>query len=258
VASFWRVVGKFIEANGIDAFRKEFAHRGIEVPYTKKVGPLIHQKINEFLGSNIARYGPMHISIAIHKPSDEKTNIGYEPKNVAITLAYQDAEGNNSYLLFSRENPDQKIPRGILKKIIGHDNLASAARQAELGLNGVCTSGSMGPFFLKENDNVFICEDTNQYHNDKPGQLANFSGGHGMVSVNLPFGRVVDFLEARNPMRTHICSLTDADKFRDYIEHNPLLKEALSRMRKDVHMKRQQVAQAKTEAKKAPGPVLNL
>lgn len=239
LGELYGVIKGVAEASGTRDLVKKFSQKGIEVPYSPNVKWLVHPAVNEFLEFNMAMHRPEPFHIVVHKPSAGKVDIGYSPRNVAITLVYQDAWGNNNYFLFARQHAvdslgrpheSDRLSKEILKSVIGHKDVVAAARHAEASLGGICKSGAFGPFFLEKNDAVFVCEDTVDYHSEAPHQLANFSCGdeRDMVSANMHFNGFAYALAQWRPGQVHPVSLKEPGKFRANEEVQAMLAQRKS------------------------------
>ena len=126
--------------------------------------------------------------IRLHRPSQSKTDIGYRPEEVAITLAYAKDGRTTNYLIFTRNSPkkiDAHIPRAVLKKITGVKDIMAAARQAEHNLAGRMKSGGIGPFGLGEKDTVHVDVSSYRESEGNPHLLVNFSTGLDMLSFDM-------------------------------------------------------------------------
>ncbi|MCF7865851.1 hypothetical protein K9M18_00245 [Candidatus Woesearchaeota archaeon] len=186
-------------------------NKGIVVPYNGMSKHLLNPKIADYLDHNILSTYKHPFEIRIHKPSYEKTNIGYAEENIVITLAYQNKTNDNNFLVFTRDSQRQKVPRSVLKKITGTKDILSASKRAEESLSNTINTGSMGPFFLRENkeinDQIIVDQDSYNFH-AKNHDYVNFSGGHGMISVNMKFIDAVDlFYHVFRKENVHVKSL---------------------------------------------------
>jgi hypothetical protein len=146
----------------------------------------INAGVSEFI--NTARKMGFNPDVRLHSPSESKTDIGYKPGEVAITLAYAKDEGHTNFLVYTRNVPEKigkNIPRSVLKRITGMKDLERAAKQGEYNLMGRMARSGIGPFGLKAGDKVYF--DASSYEeNEKNQDLApNFSTGFDMLSFNL-------------------------------------------------------------------------
>jgi prolyl-tRNA editing enzyme YbaK/EbsC (Cys-tRNA(Pro) deacylase) len=177
--------------------------KGIRLPgekslllYAEPMKHFINHGVTEFLDA--ARHRGYRTDVRLHRPSHSKTDIGYSPKEVAITLAYARDGSATNFLIFTRNHPDKidaHIPRAVLKKITGVKDITAAARQAERNLAGRMKSGAMGPFGLIDSDNVYIDSSSymDSYHN--PPLLVNFSTGFDMLSFDMRLVDARDIIE---------------------------------------------------------------
>ena len=221
--AFEQIVKKQVEIHGAEGFEAQFRHKGVIIPFDLCARQLIHPAISEFLEFNFTFNYAGGVDIVLHTPSDRKTDIGYPSRDVAITLVYRDAWGHDNYLVFARQHDfdelghpheSDRIQKEIVKQIVGHKDVVSAARRAEEGLLTVCKSGSLGPFFMKQGDSVFMDEDTYEDYSDAPHKKANFSCGHRMLSFNANFVEFAYALGRWHQAPIQICSLKNPDRFR--------------------------------------------
>ncbi len=153
-----------------------------------------------------------YVETWIHVPSKEKTDIGYDHKEVAITLAYATDSESSKFLVFTRDNEDKintNIPRKVVKRLVGAKDIMRAAQQAEKNLEGIAQSGDIGPFGLKERDLIFVDGSSYKESLSNPNLLANFSAGPDFLSINIRLCDAVSVLGELYPGRVAIVDLWD-------------------------------------------------
>lgn len=142
-----------------------------------------------------------------HSDSAGKVDIGYHQNQVAITLAWAKDASQTSFFVLCRDD-NVRIPRSIVKSLIGVKDLKAGSEQAEANLAGVMRRGTIGPFLSDGEahaaDQIFIDSGSLQKYGD---QAVNFSAGADNLSVNVRLRSAVDVLRELYPDRVHEVSL---------------------------------------------------
>ncbi len=207
-----------LREKGLEAFKKEFNNHGVQVPY-EKIKHLLPQAVVDFMGHYSQDSYNSSFYFTIHRAVEDKREIGCPTERIAETIIYADKDGNNNFFVFTRLADDFQIPRAIIKTVIGHKDLAKAAKLAEENLMNECHTGVMGPFFIKPGDKVFFDANTMDYFADTSRQFVNFSAGTLMKSVYLSLPSAVDVFRKHNNGQTHITEIHDAEKFKIFYKN---------------------------------------
>jgi len=174
-------------------FRGKVDKGGYLIPAIDLFPQSFSMESQEFV--HVARSMGYPIDLWIHSASDSKADIGYHPEEIAITLVYAADEFSTKYFVFTRNTPEKiigKIPRSTIRKLVGVRDVKAAADQAEQNLRESMRRGSIGPFGLRANDQVFV--DQSSYEQSKMHLYlkVNFSAGSPHSSFNM---RLVDATE---------------------------------------------------------------
>lgn len=105
----------------------------------------------------------------------EPMHVGMKPGSGATTLVYATGHPVHTYfLVFQRQYEGQRIPRRIIRKIIGGKDLLDAYKKGEMSVQEEMNSGFMTPFVSEGFGDFSV-------HLDK----SSFEGNNGLV---FPFG----------------------------------------------------------------------
>ena len=181
-----------------DSFIRKMDSGGIVIPGTSFFEPVINPGVAEFLRG--ADESGIPYQVWLHPPSKTKLDVGYSPEEVAITLAYAPDEARNYYLLFNRHSKaGERLPRRIVKDIIGAKDLMKAAEQAKKNLEGRMSHGYIGPFGIGQNDLIYIDMGSYDLSERSPNSSVNFSAGTDYLSFNMRLSHAVRILEKPHP-----------------------------------------------------------
>ncbi len=239
------IIGELLEEKDLKSFRKEFNNRGVPVPYDM-IKHLLPQAVVDFIGHYMQDSYLPSFHFTIHRAVEDKKQIGCPVEQIAETIIYMDKEGNNNFFVFTRPHDDFQIPRGVIKTVIGHKDIAKAARLAEENLMNECRTGVMGPFFVKPGDRLFFSAATMDYYADTSKQLVNFSAGTLMKSLYMSLPSGVDVFRKKDQHQVHITEIDDAEKFKIFYKR---MKEAQAANARQQHGKAKNAPAAQNKAR---------